>query len=87
MEMVSKKVPKSSLQKLRVLQARYMLRRHERISEGRLIDKALDELIINEEKRSKENKKFCFSDISGMFSMKRGITDKEIDDVVYGDLR
>ncbi len=87
METVSTKVYRSSQGKLRKIQAQYLLRRQKRISEAKIIDKALDELLRNGEPLMNEGKKFKFSDLSGMFSWKRGISDKEIDDVVYGDLR
>ena len=82
--MVSKKVPKRSNPKIRKLQAEYMFTTHNRISEGMIIDKALDDsLEMKGIRNAHGNKGHSLMELSGIFKLGKNAS-REIDDVVYG---
>jgi hypothetical protein len=81
MEFITKKIRKSSIGRLRRLQAREMFRRGEKVSEADIIDEALETM---EKAKFKKKNGTNLSMLYGTldFGGKTDIT-KELDDVVY----
>ena len=83
MELVSKKVPKSIIPKLRRLQARYMLKNQRRVSEAEIIEEAVERM--EKEDIPEIGKRYTVLDLIGTIKGgKRFNAEKELDDIVYG---
>ncbi len=83
-EYITKKLPRRLNDRLRRLQAKYQLKHRRRVSEGRLVEMALDYAMKHERELFSEKKK-GISKAFGAYSSK-GKTNctEEIDSVVYG---
>ena len=87
MEYITKKLPRSINGKLRKLQARYQLRTQKRISEGVIVERALESLEHHPEHLFGVEKKGSILDIIGIDkSRKKSDVVKELDEVLYGDV-
>lgn len=82
-ELITKKVPKRVIPKLRKLQAVYMLKHQKKISEAEIIEQAIEKLGAEELKEKKV--KHSLEKIFGIGkSGAKGDASKDVDEVVYG---
>jgi len=81
---ITKKMPRSVDPKLKQLQAQYQLAYGKRVSEGRLVEMAVDEALAHSVLTRKGDGRGVLA-IAGMFKGRKGMNvAKELDDVVYG---
>lgn len=82
--LITKKVPRRIVPKIRRLQARFMLRHRRRISEAEIIGKAVDEM-KDKDLEEKHGRRYGLEDIFGIGTSKvKGDASKDVDQVVYG---
>ena len=81
---ITKKMPRSVDPKLKQLQAQYQLMHGKRISEGRLVEMAVDEVLAHGVLTRKGDGRGVLA-ITGMFKGRKGTNAaKDLDKVVYG---
>ena len=83
-EYITKKLPRRINERLRILQARYQLKHRKRVSEGKLVEMALDYAMKHEQELFSGKKSGISRVFSSYSSKKKTNCVKEIDSVVYG---
>ena len=89
MELISKKVPRTLDERLKRIQARYQLKHRKRISEGKIIELAVDYLEAHSEglELDSTKKKYALTDLIGIVKgLPKMNATEELDDLLYRDV-